>query len=213
MSSEKAVLVDEERTLRYGGNSTILSMPPETKQYLKKGEKVRVIAKIKGGAIIIEVIKSLYNFDLNDIRALVKERGFQIKEDKTMGGIIEMFEAKKQNIILNYTKNIVEQISPAYVVLTATWKDLDYGEYVGFTNKVKKLGSTFDVVIRPEGDVDTINVLSNPSRYNMNVTKAFKLLKNKDKKIGLSVTLRFNNAKNTIKEIDLAAKELIQLNS
>ncbi|MBI5146713.1 MAG: hypothetical protein HZA84_05785, partial [Thaumarchaeota archaeon] len=135
-----------------------------------------------------------------------------IKEDKTIG-VVEIFEAKKQNILLNYTKNVVEQLSPAYVVLTTVWKDLNYDQYHNATDKMREFRNTFDVVIRPEGDLDTINILNNPARYKIDTKKAFRLLQNKKKKIGISLTLRFNNTKNTTEEITSAIKELIHLNS
>ena len=102
----------------------------------------------------------------------------------------------------------MEGLSPAYVTLSFKKLNLDYDGYEDVLAKVEQLHKKFDVIVRPEGDLDTINLLKDPKRYHLNRKKAIQILKESGRKIGASVNVRFNNKKHTLKDIESALTKL-----
>jgi hypothetical protein len=88
-----------------------------------------------------------------------------------------------------------------YVSFTTKYANLDFKKYSNILTEVKNTKKELDVIARPYGDLDTINVMKDPKHYHLTEKKAFDLLKKSGKKIGMQVTIRFNNKKNTLDEI------------
>ena len=80
--------------------------------------------------------------------------------------------------------------------ISNTILDVDYEKYV----KLKGSEDGKNIIIQPEGDVDTIYMLENPSDYGMDLKTAFSFLKEDGKKIGISILCRFEDKK-TLEEI------------
>ena len=65
---------------------------------------------------------------------------------------------------------------------------VNYNQYVRLRRLVNKL--KMDVILRPEGDLDTINLLDHPRQYKITRKEAFKALEENDRAIGYSITFR-----------------------
>ncbi len=85
---------------------------------------------------------------------------------------------------------------------------MDYDGYSNVLGMAKKLKKEFDVISLPEGDLDTINLLEDPKRYKLTEKKAIEKLRKIGKKVGVSMTVRFNSKKDTLDQIALALKRL-----
>ena len=75
-------------------------------------------------------------------------------------------------------------------------------------DRAKKLKKEFDVITLPEGDLNTINLLKDPKRYKLTEKKAIESLRKSGRKVGVSVTVRFNSMKNTLDQITSALSKL-----
>ena len=64
------------------------------------------------------------------------------------------------------------------------------------------------VIIQPKGDVDTVNVLTSPELYGLDLRKAFSILEKDGKKIGLSVLCCLDN-KEILDEVRNSLKDLL----
>ena len=170
------LLEPEEKTIAKGGNSRIIYLPKETKSYFRVGDKYNIQVLVEGNQLQIILSKPLYKFGLNDIKNLADKYHFKIEYDKNIGDVI-VFESVKSNFTLSYTQDRHEGILPASVTLATKFDDLDYRTYEQLTSLTKKFKKKFHVITRPEGDLDTINVLKDPDHYNLNTKKAFELLK------------------------------------
>ncbi|MGH7884474.1 MAG: hypothetical protein ACRENO_02120, partial [Thermodesulfobacteriota bacterium] len=89
------------------------------------------------------------------------------------------------------------------VTLSMTKPNVDFEQYMQLKNKFSS------AIIQPKGDLDTINILENPSQYNLGIKDAFSLLKKDGKKIGLSVIFKFENTENLLKQIQEIIQERI----
>ncbi len=65
---------------------------------------------------------------------------------------------------------------------------VNYNQYVRLRRLVNKL--KMDVILRPEGDLDTINLLSDPRQYKITRKEAFDALEKNERAIGYSITFR-----------------------
>lgn len=77
-----------------------------------------------------------------------------------------------------------------------TIQNVDYDKYV----ELKSNEDGKKIIIQPEGDVNTINIIENPANYGIDLKKAFSILEKDGKKIGASVLYRVND-KNILEEI------------
>jgi len=66
------------------------------------------------------------------------------------------------------------------------FSNIDYTKYVKIRRMVKKMNC--GVLMNPEGDLDTINLIGNPRRYKITLKEAFEVLKANNKQIGCSLT-------------------------
>lgn len=65
---------------------------------------------------------------------------------------------------------------------------VNYNQYVRLRRLVNKL--KMDVILRPDGDLDTINLLSSPRQYKITLKEAFEALEENGRAIGYSITFR-----------------------
>ena len=204
----QTVLVEErERKVASSGGTVAVYIPKEIKQHFKAGESITIRVELKGKNLVIIVHKSLFSFDLEDIKNLAKEWGLAKKEDAVIGDV-QIFEAGKNNISLSFTKNLLEKLSPAYVSVSFKKTNVDHNGYSNILAKAKKLKKEFDVITMPEGDLDTVNLLNDPKRYKLTEKKAIEALQKAGKKVGISITMRFNSKKNTLDQIKSALGKL-----
>jgi len=207
MSSEQILIHEEKKRISKTGGTAAIYLPKETKEFISIGDLVEFSAKVEGNKIIIIISKSLFNFGLKEIKNLLHECNFKTKKEETIGDV-KIFQAKKEDLSLSYTKNMFESKSPSYITMTKNFFNLDYTRYNNLLEKARELKGKFDIITRPEGDLDTIKILKDPKFHKMDMKKAFSLLKKSKKKIGLSITIRFNNKKNSLNEIRSAIESL-----
>lgn len=75
-----------------------------------------------------------------------------------------------------------------YSLPTLHFEKVNYTKFM----KIKRLtkGLKTNAIARPEGDLDTINLLDHPERYDITLKGAFILLEGAGKRIGCSITFR-----------------------
>ncbi|HEX9845860.1 MAG TPA: hypothetical protein VGA92_05285 [Candidatus Nitrosotenuis sp.] len=211
-SAETIKVVDgQERKIAAGGGSKLFYLPKETGDYLQIGDTIVLSVIIEGNELKIVGTKQLFYFGVKQIRDLIKEFGFETKYDKNVENIV-VLDAAKGNLSLNYTQNLHKKIEQAHITVAVELNNVSYGSY----KKISRLGAQlgkFNVIIRPQGDLDTINLLKDSGHYKLDGKKAFEVLKKAGKKIGVSVVLRFNNKQNEIEDVRAGIVELSKLNS
>jgi len=214
MSSVTAeiVLEKEQRTISKTGGTLVFYLPSKAREYMKKGDSVDCQLVAKGNKIIMIVTKQLYKFGLIDIKKLANDCKLTIQYDKKLGDVT-VFEAIKNNFSLSYTQDRRGKILPANVTLATKLSNVDYSTYERANTLATQLKKKLDVIVRSEGDLDTINILKEPERYKLDIKKAFSLLKKGGKKMGLSIIVRFDNIQNNLDEIKTTLDELKQLDS
>ena len=159
--------------------------------------------------IRITAEKKLYNFDLNDIKNLAKHYDLTTEYDRALEDTF-VFNAVRNGLSLSYTQSRRESFAPGYVALSRKLQDLNPESYKRANTLAKELGS-FDVIVRTEGDLDTINVLKEPERYKLKQEEAIELIRKSGKKAGLSLVVRFDNKKNKLEEVGSALDQLTKL--
>lgn len=202
----------QEMTKKIGktGNTAAIYIPSKIREYLPIGDEITLNVVIRGNQLEFVIHKMLYNFEVVDMQSVSDERGFEMNYNKTVEDVI-VLEAAKGDTTLSYTQNCGDGVQPARVAVSKKITDVDHNTYNNimlWAKQRKKL----DVVIRPEGDLDTINVLKDPGRYRLTMEKAFNLLKESGKEIGVLVTCRFDSKNNTVEEIKYSIDELSNLN-
>lgn len=214
MSSVSETVLVKEKPKKIGktGNTAAIYVPSEVKEYLRIGDNITLDVVIVGNQLKFVVSKPLYNFGIVDITKLSAEQGFKIEYHKTVGDVT-VLEATKDNLTLSYTQNRGDGIQPAHVIVSKKLTSVNYNTYDNISSLASKLKKKFDVIVRPEGDLDAINVLKEPKHYKLTKEKAFKLLEKSGKKVGVSITCRFDSKKNNIEEIKNFIDELSKLNS
>lgn len=70
--------------------------------------------------------------------------------------------------------------------MTMSINNIDYDTWVKIRRLIKKLN--MGVIMSANGDLDTVNLLSNPKQYKITLKDAFKALKKHDRIIGCSLT-------------------------
>jgi hypothetical protein len=210
--SETVLVKDKPKKIGKTGNTAAIYVPSEVKEYLRIGDNITLDVVIVGNQLKFVVSKPLYNFGIVDIQKLSADGGFKTDYHKMVGDVT-VFEATKDNLTLSYTQNRGDGIQPAHVIVSKKLTSINHNKYDNILSLASKLKKNFDVVVRPEGDLDAINVLKEPKRYKLTKEKAFTLLEKAGKKVGTSITCRFDSKKNNIEEIKNAIDELSKLNS
>ncbi len=154
---------------------------------------------------LLQLAKQLNKFDFEDVRRLSKTHGFEIKTDDTIGNV-KVYRAIKDKVRLDCTQNLSGE-KTINLTIVKLFSNVDYNHYM----KLKKLvdNAKYSITLRPDGDLDTINILDNPKKYDLDIKKAFTLLKKAKKKIGASLVMKLDNQKNFSNEIDLGIKALL----
>ena len=202
---------EAERRISKSGGTAVLYLPKEAKQYVSPGDKVRVMVTVTGSEVRIIASKQLYNFSLEDVRGLTR-KGFEIEYDKNLGGVL-VYSATNGSISLSYTQSLRDKMAPGYVTVSRKFQNLDPDKHKQVTSLATKLRRKFDVLIRSEGDLDTVNLLKEPERYHLHGQKAFELLQKAGREVGLSISLRFDNRHDKIEQVRAGLEELDRLDT
>jgi hypothetical protein len=203
---------EEERTIGKSGGGASLYLSKKAKEYLSPGDKVKVAVAIVDNEIKMTVSKPLYNFNIEEIRRIARD-DFETEYDKELGEV-RVFNAVRDNLSLSYSQSLSEKTAPGYVTIKISFPNPKPDEIDQIEKLARRLRNKFDVVVRPEGDLDAVNVLKDPDRYHLdNRRKVIELLNAKKKPFSLSVSFRFNNKHNTIGDIETALKAALQLKS
>lgn len=156
---------------------------------------------------LLQLANQLNKFEFEDVRRISKTHGFEIKIDDTIGNV-NVYRAIKDKMRIDCTQNLSDD-KIINLTIRNLFPNVDYNHYM----KLKQLAddSKYSIILRPDGDLDTINILDTPEKYDLDIKKAFSLLKKAKKKISASLVMKLNNQKNFSNEIDLAIKALLQI--
>ena len=199
-------LVSEERTIARTGGTAAAYIPKELRNYISIGDIVNIRGRIEGDKIVMIISKRLFKFDLDDIKKILLKYDFKNTKEETIGDV-EIFQTNNNEISISYTKNLLETTSPGYITVKKVFQNIDFKKYNDLLKTSKKL-EEFDVIIRPEGDLDTIKLLRNPNSYQITMKQAFTALEKAKKKISFSVVIRLNSRDNTVEHLQSAIKSL-----
>ena len=189
-------LVSEERTIARTGGTAAAYIPKELRNYISIGDIVNIRGRIEGDKIVMIISKRLFKLFQH----------FKNTKEETIGDV-EIFQTNNNEISISYTKNLLETTSPGYITVKKVFQNIDFKKYNDLLKTSKKL-EEFDVIIRPEGDLDTIKLLRNPNSYQITMKQAFTALEKAKKKISFSVVIRLNSRDNTVEHLQSAIKSL-----
>ena len=100
------------------------------------------------------------------------------------------------NEFVKDTSSVDQNLTTIPNITSDTIQNVNYEKYVD----LKSNEDGKKIIIQPEGDVNTINIIENPANYGIDLKKAFSILEKDGKKIGASVLYRVND-KNILEEI------------
>jgi antitoxin component of MazEF toxin-antitoxin module len=203
------VVKEEERKIAKSGGTAVLYVP---KEYFTPGDIVKVTVEIVNGQIKLTAEKKFYNFDLGDIRELAKQYGFTTEYDKELADTLVFSAQRKDGVSMSYTQSLRETIAPGCVALSRKLEIRSLKEY-RYVNSLAENLKRLDAIVKIEGDLDTINVLKEPGRYNLAQDEAIELILKSARKPGLSLVVRFDNRKNKLEEVRSALEQLTKLES
>ena len=142
------------------------------------GRKILDEAKIRHGGSYNDVIvrfgqlsQQQSKFEIEDVRLMLTS-DFKIKVDETIGNV-NVIRAVRGDIRIDCTQNLTtDKIINLTVVKSIP--NIDHAKYTKL--KQSFVDFEFDVIIRIDGDLDTINILNNPEQYDLDLGKAFKFI-------------------------------------
>ena len=199
---ENLIYQQKEKILR-SGRSAHLPLRSALREHCWIGDEVEVKTYRKGINLVIEIIRKVLNFDLDEIEKICKEYKLRIVDQRTIADI-KILQATHKNIVLSCTENLLND-GRINLTITNTIPNVDYNEYI----KQKTIADGKNIIVQPEGNVDTINILDDPSQYKVTLKQAFSALKKDRKKIGMSILYRFNNKDHKIEEIKNILREFL----
>lgn len=206
--TDSIVLMDNKaKEIAKVQDPSMFYVPEEIRKYLKDGEKITVKAVVQGNILNIIASMPLYNFGVQEIREFAEKHGFESRCDDAAWDIVS-FEAQLGDVVLSYTQNKHAKASPATVLVQKTFSDIDGRKDAALSSSVSRLGEKFDVITNPEGDLDVINLLKEPGRFNMTRSEAIAWLSKECKKTGMTVAFRFNNKHHTVADVSAGLAEL-----
>ena len=100
-------------------------------------------------------------------------------------------KSKDGDILVELTKEKSKYVWQGHKLVSPVIMRFDrvnYNQYKRLIRLVNKL--KMDVILRPEGDLDTINLLSSPRQYKITLKEAFEALEKNERAIGYSITFR-----------------------
>ena len=106
------------------------------------------------------------------------------------------------NEFVNDTSSVDQNLTPIPNIISDTIQNVNYDKYV----ELKSNEDGKKIIIQPEGDVNTINIIENPANYGIDLKKAFSILEKDGKKIGVSVLYRVYD-KNILEEVKNIVKK------
>ncbi len=203
-----AVKKKQERAISRCGNSAVLYLPTE---YFLPGEPVDYELEIDfDGNLKLTVKKSLFNFNCETIKNLVGN-GFSVECDETVDGM-QTLNVKKGKLSLNCTVSRLE-LEPTYVSICRLFDKINSTQkYLALTSFVDELNQkSLDAYLETEdyGDVYSAKILQNPQKFGFeSQAAAFAALLEKGKKLGFTLTVRFNSKKHTITDVKRALRHI-----
>jgi len=200
-----SIIKEHEQRVSRGGNSPLVYLP---KEYFSPGEKINSRLETEhDGTIRMVITKKMFNFNCDRVREFVG-KNFNVEYDKTVAGT-RVLNAVQGNLGLNCTQS-TRELEPTYVTVSRRFNEIKSAEdYRNLLGRVRQLSESFDAYIEPEGDLDSLNVYREPTRYGLkDKTEAIAALRETGKKLDFSVIVRFNNKKNDLDEINTVLKKL-----
>ena len=198
----KKLLAKKRRKIVRSGRSSHLPLGKELKNIVDIGDEFDTSYYLENGKLVIHAVKTLGHFSLDDIRNIANKNNFKVIDDKTIGDV-RVFQATSDSITINGTHDLNTQI--VNITIFCTKPVSNYIQY----EKLKKhvLVINPDAIIQPQGDLDVVNVLEDPSQYNLDFKKAFLLLQKAKKKIGLTVIFKFDSKTTSLPLIEQALEK------
>ncbi len=210
------VIVKEEKTLATGGGSVVFYLPKELRSFLNPGDKVNFQAELMNGIVRILVEKRIFNFSLQDIKNLAKEFLLQTKYEGNLDGTI-VFDAASEYLSLKYLESGLDKPpNLGRVILSTNLSNVSPQTY----GQLSKVGETlsrkegFDLLIQPEGDLDSVNLIEHPEYYKLkSPEEAIARLQKAGRKVIFSVSLRADNMHHQLDQIKGAMSQLKKMQS
>jgi hypothetical protein len=210
------IIVKEEKTLAAGGGSVVFYLPKELRSFLNPGDKVNFQAEMMDGTMRILVEKKIFNFSLQDIKNLAKEFFLQTRYEGNLDGTI-VFDAASEYLSLKYLESGLDKPpNLGRVILSTNLSNVDPETY----GQLFKVGETlsrkegFDLLIQPEGDLDSVNLIEHPENYKLkSQEEAITRLHKAGRKVVFSVSLRGDNMHYQLDQIKVAMFQLKEMHS
>ena len=199
----RRMILNKKQKIVQSGRSSHLPLGKELNKLVGVGDELEFSSYIENGKLIIQGIKELCKFSFEEIKTLAIQNNFKIIDDKTIGDVM-VFQAVKDSMVISCTQDLNSH--KVSVTISNTKPITDYSQYENLKQKIR--GFDPNAIIQPAGDLDTINILEDPSQYNLDFKKAFLLLKKADKKIAISVLIKFDNEDHTLKSIKQTLNKL-----
>lgn len=126
----------------------------------------------------------------NDVKNIINKNGFKNITDVN-NDLNIVFKTTKKSIILHCI-NFPEAQS-LYITVYDTKQIFTHKDYKKIQNHIKKVNHY--ILVQPYGNIDTINILNNPTQYNLkSLEEAFSILHKNNNTVGITIILQ-NNAK------------------
>lgn len=213
------LIMKEEKTLAAGGGSVVFYLPKELRSFLSPGDKVNFQAELTNGTMRILVEKKIFNFTLQDIRNLAKEFSLQTKYEGNLDGTV-VFDAAGEYLSLKYLESRLDKPpNLGRVILSSILSNVTpetYGQLtrIGETLSKKEDEEGYHLLIQPEGDLDSINLIEHPEYYKLKSREeAIARLLKARRKVAFSVSLRADNMHHGLDQIKGAMLQLKKMHS
>ena len=155
--------------------------------------------KVHNHTCVERTLVNMHRFDLNDVRQLAAQRGFEATYDEAIGSVT-IFEARNGDVSLVCTRTGKTKIT---VTACKMFTDADYAAYRRASALVTMLNNRFHA-----GTEGFVHLLKEPGRSRLGDGEAMVLLSGSGKRIGMSVTCGFDSVWNDMDEIDGVVQEL-----
>lgn len=209
------VIVKEEKTLAAGGGSVVFYLPKELRSFLNPGDKVNFQAELMNGTMRILVEKKIFNFSLQDIKNLAKDFFLQTRYEGNLDGT-KVFDASSEYLSLKYLESGLDKPPNLGRVIVSTNLSITnpeaYSRLVKTGEGLSKEG--FDLLIQPEGDLDSVNLIEHPEYYKLkSQEEAIARLSKAGRKVVFSVSLRADNMHYQLDQIKSVMHQLKEMHS
>lgn len=211
------VIMKEEKTLAAGGGSVVFYLPKELRSFLNPGDKVNFQAEMMNGTMRILVEKKIFNFTLQDIKSLAKEFFLQTRYEGNLDGTV-VFDAASEYLSLKYLESGLDKPpNLGRVIVSTNLSNVGPETY----SQLSKVGETlsrkeggFDLLIQPEGDLDSVNLIEHPDYYKLKSREeAIARIQKAGRKVVFSVSLRADNMHYQLDQIKSASSQLKKIRS